>query len=981
MKFPGDTSRPRLDLESHRQATAHAVSPPAQAAPAASTAQPAGMLGRLSDLQRDRRQAGDAAAALAPRSAMPGISGAQRMPGSPAASPARDERQIPGAGAGPSHAGGVNTEARAAVHDGPLAQGAAPQAADEPRVRARDDAADFLRRQAGAAMHAGATTLPPPDFATHRQPHAQDLPLIDRVRQGLEMAMPPLASRTKASILGRLTQFSAWLRQIDRPAMDGRLFSDQLMSDAWKLVRLGGDNATPAALRHLCHIEASRLGVAEVPRIQRRYAKAVPEADRAFIDAAFGASRTEVVYRHAAHSFSEWLAVSGHPALTDPVHDPQGLAGPALHADHMDELVRAYVQSPNAAHPMSVGSALKQLRLFDLHGATNIGTQSRHLGIPEVDLRLIDRYLVRSNAELRAKPAPEPKSRDARPKVSRHTKFDTYARKVRNFSDWRQQEGLPPIASRLGDPALLAEVGAFAEPGTSMFNHTRLALRQMAAMFPPELPELTFARIGHVAFVNALGALASHASVDDAAQRVGVNVDDLLVFLDARAMDGLTDAGRQLVESFDGRARQGADANIELRRQAMAAGRAARPGPEQAPPPRAAAAPRSRDGGARGSAADSIFNGLSSIDSVSSLGSRRDVGVHAPAVGPQPAPMDSTFSGLSSIGSVSSLGSPRDPGVNASAVGRHPAPADSTFDGLSSIGSVSSPGSRRDFDLNTPAIEEPPAPAGSAFDSLSSIAPLSRLGGGRSVDPGTPSQEVTGPARAAPAIGDVDRRVVHASAAARLASDPWLGDEDIHRYATVALHRIADEIGPRGHAMLGQLAVANPAQTALMLDGDAAQRADVLQHLTAPIVFLPVNGANRHWSLLVVDRASGQAVHYDSLIHPMRIAEAASTAQFRRARDAAVHFGIAQTAAMPTAPQNDGHSCGDHVAAGIEELARRLLNRGFQGVSLDLRGIVPSRARVIELVTEHERFAGRIHARQAAPASDSELAGPSKKRR
>src|SRR3954468_285537 len=99
MKFPGDTSRPRLDLESHRHATAHAASPPAQAAPAASTAQPAGMLGRLSDLQRDRRQAGDAAAALAPRSAMPGISDAQRMPGSPAASPARDERQIPGAGA------------------------------------------------------------------------------------------------------------------------------------------------------------------------------------------------------------------------------------------------------------------------------------------------------------------------------------------------------------------------------------------------------------------------------------------------------------------------------------------------------------------------------------------------------------------------------------------------------------------------------------------------------------------------------------------------------------------------------------------------------------------------------------------------------------------------------------------------------------------------------------------------------------------
>ncbi|MDR7151986.1 hypothetical protein J2W49_003962 [Hydrogenophaga palleronii] len=93
----------------------------------------------------------------------------------------------------------------------------------------------------------------------------------------------------------------------------------------------------------------------------------------------------------------------------------------------------------------------------------------------------------------------------------------------------------------------------------------------MAKMFPPEDPGVTFGRIGHQAFVNALGtlALARDISVENAAIKVGANVDDLLVFLDARANEGLTEAGRTLVQTFDGRALQAATANIAMRQQAM----------------------------------------------------------------------------------------------------------------------------------------------------------------------------------------------------------------------------------------------------------------------------------------------------------------------------------------------------------------------------------------------------------------------------
>ncbi|WP_414428917.1 Ulp1 family isopeptidase, partial [Xanthomonas campestris] len=73
-----------------------------------------------------------------------------------------------------------------------------------------------------------------------------------------------------------------------------------------------------------------------------------------------------------------------------------------------------------------------------------------------------------------------------------------------------------------------------------------------------------------------------------------------------------------------------------------------------------------------------------------------------------------------------------------------------------------------------------------------------------------------------------------------------------------------------------------------------------------PIVFLPINQPNAHWSLLVVDRRDSDAVaayHYDSM--------AQTQPQQRYLADmAAYHLGLdhEQTQEMPTAIQPDGYS-------------------------------------------------------------------------
>jgi hypothetical protein len=596
------------------------------------------------------------------------------------------------------------------------------------RRRARDEAAQEVgqpraRYIAGSVMQAEETTLPRPDPTMRRTPHFEDLVLIGRAREGLEAS--EAKQKTLSGMVCGLIEFSAWLRQIGKPAMQGRLFTEDLTKYAWCFTRLGGNPYVISALTHLRNIESSTLGTTQIATREHRRDKVVPDADRLLIDLAFGDARvspaapalkisTDTGYRNALLSFGEWLALSGHPGLTSPG---------ALHSDQMTELASQYVDA-GLVYGKRLMSALARLRHFDLNGETNIKRQRNTLNIPEADQRLIERFRARANENLEN--ALQGTGRSARDKAG-YTKWDRYAVHVRSFSAWLQEQGLRNIASRLDSDfsSLEADLDRFHDNDKKkeLIRQLRKALDQMNDMFS-KAPEVTMARIEPNRFVNALGMFMANVSVADVARRTGANEDDLRVFLDEESATGLTQAGQAAVSLFEGRLRRAADANIALRVQSW--GQAAQhtgqmptqtPSPYHLSPMSPSGFPSFgwsdepsgyfQHGGSVGSVqrgTDPAYEDLSPLNSAAYSGGH-GFDLNTPsAEAAQQAHTDSAFDGLSSLGSAAHYsGRGLDlstPSVEATQQGR----ADSAFDGLSSLGSAAHYGGRG-LDLSTPSVE------------------------------------------------------------------------------------------------------------------------------------------------------------------------------------------------------------------------------------------------------------------------------------
>lgn len=133
---------------------------------------------------------------------------------------------------------------------------------------------------------------------------------------------------------------------------------------------------------------------------------------------------------------------------------------------------------------------------------------------------------------------------------------------------------------------------------------------------------------------------------------------------------------------------------------------------------------------------------------------------------------------------------------------------------------------------------------------------------------------------------------------------------------------IADRLQGQPRAEL--LNFADPLQVARLIRGDTGQQQEAMHQIMArggPIIFLPVNDPNSHWSLLVIDQRNGDAFHYDSLVRPQDAAQAVDTRQYELARDAARAMDVyTPVRGMPIARQRDGHSCGDHVLQAMDIL-------------------------------------------------------------
>ncbi|MEX3683034.1 Ulp1 family isopeptidase [Paraburkholderia sp. BR14320] len=779
----------------------------------------------------------------------------------------------------------------------------APQA--RPARRPRDD----IRRLAGSAMHAEETTLPSPDPARRKDLYEQDRPLIDRLQKGLEVGRTP--RRTINDCAASLTYLSAWLKQVGKAPMEGRLFSKELKADAWMFIQLKGHSSAAAALEHLRESETSTLGIANIPRREMHRSREVPPADEAFIEAALGSHAS--TSKRAARAFSEWLSLNGHSALSVPA---------ALHSEIMDRLLEDYKAGPGAQYLANVGPVLKHLRNFEATGTAGIKRRSAHFDLPEVDQRLILRFRTLGNAELQAHAQQQNESVVI--DKEGHTKFDAYASAARTFSGWLQKQGRSSIAARLHDRTLMDDVERYAGTKGSTYRKAKAMLTRMASMFPPEAPVVTIARIGRERFVNALGWFAPNTSAADLATKFDADVDDLLVFLDARSETGLTPAGQALVNTFEGRLRQAAEANVDLRRQRMAM----------------------------------AAQGMGQT--------------------PMPSPLVATPVGWSQI-SWDDAPTPQ-PGFGPA--GSEPPGSSTIFGDLSSINSGAKYGGHG-FDLNEPSDVTQPAETDSVYAGQGSLVSLSGYGAQESYS--RSPLEVTGPSRPAPEIVDVDDypspEAAPESAAQRLARDPWLHDNNLLNYNQMVLHTIAQEMGPGGYQRLSQtLIVADSQQVTRLNEGTAEEQAEVLQHFTAPILLMPVNHANRHWSLLVVNRNSRQAFHYDSMIPPEHAHEATFTGPYEVARRVAHVLGVGAPMGMPMAQQRDEDSCGDHVLAGIETLARRILLDHQYPVQMDLSDIQPSRENIIATLTQYEQFAAQIHAAQASQQPGHMGARPRKKR-
>ncbi|QJD70013.1 virulence factor [Xanthomonas campestris pv. badrii] len=190
----------------------------------------------------------------------------------------------------------------------------------------------------------------------------------------------------------------------------------------------------------------------------------------------------------------------------------------------------------------------------------------------------------------------------------------------------------------------------------------------------------------------------------------------------------------------------------------------------------------------------------------------------------------------------------------------------------------------------------------------------------------------------------------------------WLQDGHLRAYTDDLARRLRGQ--PNAHL----LHFADSQVVAMLSSTDPDQQSRARRLLVGdeapPIVFLPINQPNAHWSLLVVDRRNEDAVaayYYDSM--------AQTQPQQRYLADmAAYHLGLdhEQTQEMPTAIQPDGYSCGDHVLTGIETLAHRVIDGTFDYAGgKDLRDIEPDRGLIRDRLAQAEQAPAESSVRQA----------------
>jgi len=288
------------------------------------------------------------------------------------------------------------------------------------------------------------------------------------------------------------------------------------------------------------------------------------------------------------------------------------------------------------------------------------------------------------------------------------------------------------------------------------------------------------------------------------------------------------------------------------------------------------------------------------------------------------------------------------------------------------------------WDLNTPAgSPEAAGPQPAAMPQPVAAVPVAQQ------PPALPAAQapVQAPAqvqaarRPAPEIIDLDQCASPEQERPRrhdLRNNTWLDDRDIFDYTHVIIQRIAEELGDGGFDRITQrMNFADSQQVSHLLNGDPTLRAQVLSHFNAPVVFLPVNRATEndrenHWSLLVVYQNENEqrAFHFDSLDRP-------NSAQLGVARQVTRAMGLADPMPRPMAQQADGHSCGDHVLAGIEELTRRFMRNDF---SMDLQNLRPNRQEIIDALAVYDQFAEEVHAGRAQPQPHPMQAAPRSRR-
>ncbi len=266
---------------------------------------------------------------------------------------------------------------------------------------------------------------------------------------------------------------------------------------------------------------------------------------------------------------------------------------------------------------------------------------------------------------------------------------------------------------------------------------------------------------------------------------------------------------------------------------------------------------------------------------------------------------------------------------------------DSTFDGLSSMSHYG-----REFDLNTPREEQ----LWSTDGDYGTQAPV-----GRSATPAMSPERID--VDNLPSPQDVpDSELPPATATS------WLLDGHLRAYTDDLARRLRGQ--PNAHL----LHFADSQVVTMLSSTDPDQQARARRLLVGddvpPIVFLPINQRDTHWSLLVVDRRNKDAVatyHYDSMAQMQQ--------QQRYLGQMAVYhldLDYQQIHEMPTAIQRDGYSCGDHVLTGIEMLAHRVIDGTFDDADgRDLRGITPDRGLIRGRLAQAEQAPAESSVRQA----------------